>query len=144
LIDDERRPRGNDSDARGVPCGIRLRYRKGIDVVAAAREEADHAREHARLVIDENGKAVALGRLINAWRPFGSYTSILPSSEISSRSSSGERIISLCALPDGIIGKQFSLGSTTQSNSTGRLTLIISMILSSSSLGLVARIPTAP
>src|SRR5262249_8509403 len=47
--------------------------------------------------------------------------------------------ISLWARPDGIIGKQFSAGSTTQSKMTGFLTSIISLIASSSSPGLSQR-----
>ena len=51
--------------------------------------------------------------------------------------------ISLWALPDGIIGKQFSFWSTTQSKITGLSTSIISLIASSSSAGFSQRMPTA-
>jgi hypothetical protein len=68
----------------------------------------------------------------------------LPSSEISSFSDSEFRSISWCALPDGIIGNTFSCWSTTQSNITGPLYLIISRIASSNLSGLSALIPFAP
>src|SRR5208283_3200138 len=61
------------------------------------------------------------------------YTIILPSSvtALSRLSAASPRIISLCARPEGIIGKQFSFGSTTQSNSTGASTSIICLIAAS-------------
>ena len=50
------------------------------------------------------------------------HTSTSPSSVIpaASLSCSGPRIISLCAAPDGIIGKQFSFGSTAISAITAQ------------------------
>ena len=52
--------------------------------------------------------------------------------------------MSLCARPDGIIGKQLASAATRQSNSTGFLTAIISAMASSSSCGFSARKPTQP
>src|SRR4051794_8726682 len=76
-----------------------------------------------------------------------SHTSALPPAKaeavVSSLASAGSSI-SLCALPDGIIGKQFSSAATRQSNSTGRLTLIISLSAPSRSPGLIACRPTQP
>src|SRR3990167_10194084 len=63
------------------------------------------------------------------------YTNRRPASSITepmSAPSSG-RIISLCALPEGIIGRQFSFFSTRQSKTTGRGLSIISRIFASSS-----------
>src|SRR3981189_342660 len=56
---------------------------------------------------------------------------------VASSLASAGRSISLCALPDGIIGKQFSSAATRQSNSTGFFTLIISLIAPSRSPGLI-------
>src|SRR5947209_8465980 len=75
------------------------------------------------------------------------HTSALPlakASAVASSLASAGSSISLCALPEGIIGKQFSSAATRQSNSTGRLTLIISLIAPSRSPGLVACRPTQP
>src|SRR4051812_32343789 len=69
------------------------------------------------------------------------HTSALPPANaaavLSSLASAGSSI-SLWALPEGIIGKQFSSAATRQSNSTGRLTPIISLIAPSRSPGLMA------
>src|SRR5258705_13505864 len=61
----------------------------------------------------------------------------------SSVASSGSSI-SLCGLPDGIIGKQLASAATRQSKITGFFTVIISLIASSSSAGLSQRIPWPP
>ena len=61
----------------------------------------------------------------------------------SSVASSGSNI-SLCALPDGIIGKQLASAATRQSKITGFFTAIIAAIASSSSPGLSQRMPWAP
>ena len=61
------------------------------------------------------------------------------SSETSSPSS-----ISLCALPDGIIGKQLASAATRQSKMTGPLVSIIARIASSSSAGSSQRMPVQP
>src|ERR1700733_6251947 len=75
------------------------------------------------------------------------HTSALPPANAdavaSSVACSGNNI-SLCALPEGIIGKQFSSAATRQSNSTGRLTLIISFMAPSRSDGLCTWMPTQP
>src|SRR5258705_2714337 len=75
------------------------------------------------------------------------HTSALPPAKaaaVASSVASTGNSISLCALPDGIIGKQFSSAATRQSNSTGRLTLIISLSAPSRSPGLIACRPTQP
>jgi hypothetical protein len=53
-------PGGDDGDAARVALVVRLGHGEALDVVAAAREEADHAGEHAGLVVDEDGEGVAL------------------------------------------------------------------------------------
>src|SRR5262245_6914902 len=58
-------------------------------------------------------------------------------------SAASPKSISLWARPDGIIGKQFSFGSTTQSKITAFFTSIISLIAASSSSGFSQRMPTA-
>ncbi len=45
LLDDHRRAGGHDGDAREVLRGIDLGHRQALDVVAAAREQADDAGE---------------------------------------------------------------------------------------------------
>src|SRR5271170_3875288 len=69
------------------------------------------------------------------------HTIILPSSVMasSSVSAASPRIISLWARPEGIIGKQFSFWSTTQSKITGWSTSIISRIAPSRSPGFSQR-----
>src|SRR6185369_15561024 len=130
-----------------------------LDVVAAPREQPDHARQHAGLVRNQNRKRVGLARIVTIFeevsrcrlvhgrRPLLAHTSALPPANAfaaaSSFASAGNSI-SLCALPDGIIGKQFSSAATRQSNSTGRLIEIISLIAPSRSPGLIARRPTQP
>ena len=51
---------GHDVDAREMLDVVDLGYGQAVDVVAAAREQADHAGEHARLVVDQHGDRVAL------------------------------------------------------------------------------------
>ena len=41
-----------------------LRHGERVDIVAAAGEQPDDAREHARLVVDEHGQSVGLGLLL--------------------------------------------------------------------------------
>src|SRR5262249_51188016 len=73
------------------------------------------------------------------------HTITLPSSVMASSTLTvaSPSSISLWARPEGIIGKQFSLGSTTQSKITGLFTLIISRIAPSTSPGRSQRMPTA-
>src|SRR6516162_6627581 len=75
----------------------------------------------------------------------GSQTRTMPSSETGfSASSSGPSSISLWAAPEGIIGKQFSAGSTATSRITARSAASISLIAASTSAGRSTRSPTAP
>src|SRR5882724_9364308 len=128
LLDHHRGARGDDGDAREMLLVLGLRHRETVDVVAASREQPDHAREHARLVVHQHRERVALDafldrrcRIMAGACSVAHYTSTLPRSSIAFAMSptTSPSSISLCALPDGIIGKQFSAGSTTQSNSTG-------------------------
>src|SRR5262249_3618593 len=136
-----------------------LRDREALDIVAAPREQADHACEHTGLVGDEHRERVGLVRIVPILEEVGgcwlvhvvcslpAHTSALPPANafaVASSLASAGNSISLCALPDGIIGKQFSSAATRQSNSTGFLTLIISLIASSRSPGLIAWMPCAP
>src|SRR5688572_14307284 len=152
LLDDHRRAAGHDRDARQVFLVLGLRHRQRVDVVAAAGEQSDDARQHARLVVDEHTERVALdslrgrrGGIMGGAGSVRHHTITLPSSVTASSMSSAPppSNISLWARPDGIIGKQFSLGSTTQSKITGRLTAIISLIAASRSPGFEQRMPTA-
>src|SRR5262245_53474268 len=128
-----------------------LGHRQGLDIVSAAREQTDDARQHARLVVDQVLERVGVGLLrrrrnrIVTCRGSVHHTITLPSSVIASSTltPASPRSISLCARPDGIIGKQFSLGSTTQSNSTGLSTSLVSLIARSRSPGFTQRIPCA-
>src|SRR6478752_7355222 len=66
------------------------------------------------------------------------YTSASPSPEMRlAAASSAERIMSLWALPEGIIGKQFSFGSTATSHTTGPGIAIMSRMVPSRSSGRV-------
>src|SRR6185437_15828046 len=128
-----------------------LRHRQRLDIVAAAGEQADDARQHTRFVVDQHGQRMRFlllrrGRSRIMARRGGVHQTItLPASVIalSRLSAASPRIISLCARPDGIIGKQFSFGSTTQSNSTGLSTSIISVMAWSRSPGFSQRMPWA-
>src|SRR6185369_2283420 len=104
---------------------------------AASREQADDAGENAGFVVDQHRHGMSLDRIVLAqachFRPLNAryhaqtaslqirhdYTSTMPSSETGFATSSGPSSISLCAEPDGIIGKQFSFSSTRQSTITG-------------------------
>src|SRR5947209_11219137 len=89
-----------------------------VDIVAAPGEQPDDARKHARLVVDQHRERVALGLFLDrlsrimarACRGPVAHTSTLPFSSIALAMSPGTSpsSISLCALPEGIIGKQFS------------------------------------
>ena len=57
---------------------------------------------------------------------------------------SSAMIISLWALPDGIMGKQFSAWSTTTSTITGRSMSIISAMVSSTFVASSTRKPAHP
>src|SRR5262249_39239576 len=137
--------------ARKMFFVLGLGHGERVDVVAAAGKEADHARQHTRLVIDNDRKRAMNDLLLHRLRGIVrrrtrllAHTITFPSSVIASSklSAASPKIISLCARPDGIIGKQFSVLSTTQSNRTGFFTLIISLIAPSRSPGFSQRMPT--
>ena len=131
LLDHLRGAGGHDVDPRAAARAVDLRYGQAVDVVAAAREQADHPGQHARLVVDQDGDRVALLLLgrhrvssVSSKRPSAAagarlrpgvraqrrasgagQTSTMPSSEpCTGASSSGQSLISLCAAPPGIIG----------------------------------------
>src|SRR5437764_14215797 len=131
---------------------LRLRDGERVDVVAAAGEQPDDTRQHAGLIVDQYRERVALDRLLDrrggvmarARRRPVAHTSTLPFSSIAFSMSPGTSpsSISLWALPDGIIGKQFSVWSTMQSKMTGLSTSIISLMAWSRSPGFSQRMPT--
>ena len=62
LRQDAGRAAGDDGDARGVGRVVGLGHRQALDIVAARGEQADHAVQHARLVVHDHGEGGALGR----------------------------------------------------------------------------------
>ena len=96
--------RGSDDVVRACKSklGIGLGDGQAFDVVATAREQADHACQDTRLVGDQDGDGMGDHRGVLA------HTSAMPSSDSLPALSSGPSSISLCAAPEGIIGKQFS------------------------------------
>ena len=139
---------GDDVDARAAALVIDRRDGQAVDVVAAAGEQADDARQDAGLVVhqDRDRRAAQCGvghgesgasscrvvtarnrrqraaadggrlamtlRVSDQHRP----SSVMPAASVLVL---GPRIISLCAAPHGIIGKQFSFWSTAMSAITG-------------------------
>ena len=71
LLDHHRRARGDDGDAREMFLALGLRDRETVDVVAAAGEQADHAREHAGLVLHEHRERVRLVRIVALFQEIG-------------------------------------------------------------------------
>src|SRR5208282_3553476 len=63
LLDHHRRAAGDDGDARQVLLVLGLGDGERVDVVAAAGEQPDHARQHARLVVDEHTERARLDAL---------------------------------------------------------------------------------
>ena len=63
LLDHHRRAAGDDGDAREMLLVLGLRDGERVDIVAAAGKQPDHARQHARLVVDEHRERAALGLL---------------------------------------------------------------------------------
>src|SRR5882672_10766256 len=110
-----------EGDDREQECDQRHQRRSQIELQARRRQKG-------RKLGDEIAHTITFPSLVTASSIFSAAS---PSS------------ISLWARPDGIIGKQFSLGSTTQSKITGRFTLIISVMASSRSPGRSQRMPTA-
>ncbi len=147
LLDHHGRAARHDGDARQVLGMLGLGDRERVDIVAAPREQADDARQHAGLVVDQHRQSVGLDLLRDRRSRIMRrvHTITLPSSVIASwmLTVASPSSISLCARPDGIMGKQFSFGSTTQSKITGRFTSIISRIAPSRSPGRSQRMPTA-
>src|SRR5271163_501860 len=139
LFDDHPRPRGDHGDPRQTVGTIDLGDGQAVDIITAPGEETDNTRQNARLVVDQDRNRVALD--IGHYP----YTSTMPSSETGFvASSSGPSSISLCAAPEGIIGKQFSNSSTATSTTPAPGVSIIKRIASSSSAGSVTRSPLAP
>jgi hypothetical protein len=71
LLDHHGRPRRDDGDAGKMFLALGLRDRKTFDVVAAAGEQPDHAREHAGLVLDQNGERMRLVRIVAIFDEIG-------------------------------------------------------------------------
>src|SRR4029450_6000687 len=106
------------------------------------REQQRDQRHQCRRQIELQGRRRQKGR-----EPGDdiAHTITLPSLVTASSifSAASPSSISLWARPDGIIGKQFSFGSTTQSKMTALSTSIISRMAPSRSSGRSQRMPTA-
>ena len=63
LLDHHRRAAGDDGDAREMLLVLGLGDGERVDVVAAAGEQADDARQHAGLVVDQHAERAALDLL---------------------------------------------------------------------------------
>src|ERR1700730_12337584 len=135
-----------------MPLVLGLGDGERIDIVAAPGEQPDDAGQHPRLVVDENRQGMSLdllryGRsgIMGGGAHRLTHTLTLPSSVMASSALPAESpsSISLWARPEGIKGKQFSAGSTTQSKITAFFTSIISLMAASRSPGRSQRMPTA-
>src|SRR6185437_3428251 len=120
LLDDHRRARGHDRDARARIAVVDLGHSQAFDVVAAAGEQSDDPGQYAGLVVDEHGDGMLLDGAhdgLQIGRTEVAQTRTMPSSDTGPLDflSSGPSSISLCAAPEGIIGKQFSIWSTATS-----------------------------
>ena len=62
LLDHHRRAARDDGDAREMLLVLGLGHRQEFDIVAAAGEQPDDARQHARLVVDQHRQRVGLDR----------------------------------------------------------------------------------
>src|SRR3990167_6421521 len=71
LFQDVRRALCDDGDARAVLVRIDFGNRKGINVVAAAREEADNPRQDARLVVDQHSQGAPFGHFVGVRQEIG-------------------------------------------------------------------------
>ena len=60
LGDDGGRAAGDNGDARDVLLVLRFRHGKRVDIIAAARKQADDTGQYAGLVIDDDGESVGL------------------------------------------------------------------------------------
>ena len=54
----------DDGEAREASCFVRLGDGQALDIVAAPGEERSDARQHARLVVDQDGKCVPLAGVL--------------------------------------------------------------------------------
>ena len=63
LFDHRRGAAGDDGDARAVAKVVDLGHGQAVDVIAAPREQADHPRQHARLVVDHHGQGMAFDHI---------------------------------------------------------------------------------
>jgi hypothetical protein len=61
LFQHMRRAARHDGDARQMLLVLGLRDRQAVDIVAATGKQADDARQHARLVVDQHRKRVLFG-----------------------------------------------------------------------------------
>ena len=71
LLDDHGRAGGDDGDARQMRLMFGLRHGERLDVVAAAREQADDARKHSGLVVHEHAHRMGLGLLLGLLKRIG-------------------------------------------------------------------------
>ena len=64
LLDHHRRAAGHDSDTREMLLMLGLGDGERVDIVAAAGEQADDAREHAGLVVDKHAEGADFDALL--------------------------------------------------------------------------------
>jgi hypothetical protein len=141
LLDHRGRAARHDGDARAVAQMVDLGHGQAVDVVAAAGKQADDAGQHARPRYRPAPPACGFrwsghwGRADhrpNGWsRPSGcsvppcssrfpkSQTRAPPAPVMAPSVEASPSSISLCGLPEGIIGKQFSCFSTSTSRMNG-------------------------
>ena len=81
--------------------GIDFGHRQAFDVVAAAGEQADDARQHARLIVHQDGRGCDVRSRCLACVASDQHLSFVAHL---AAVIGADRIISLCAAPDGIIG----------------------------------------
>src|ERR1035437_1985651 len=60
LLDHHRRAGGDRGDQRQMLGVLGLRHRQRLDIIAAAGDQAEYAREHAGLVVDQHRERMAL------------------------------------------------------------------------------------
>src|SRR6266849_372945 len=135
-----------------MPLVLGLGAGERVDIVAAPGKQPDDTGQHPRLIVDENRQGMSLDLLrcgcsgiMGGGAHRLAYTITLPSSVMASSTLTAESpsSISLWARPEGIMGKQFSAGSTTQSKITALFTSIIALMAASRSPGRSQRMPTA-
>ena len=71
LLDHHRRPRGDNGDAGEMFLALGLGDGEAFDVVTAAGEQPDHARQHAGLVLHQHRERVRLVGVMTLFHEIG-------------------------------------------------------------------------